>query len=419
MDNVWIKRRRAKRGAKLKVLSINTSNFGSTGNIMLRLQECCKSNGMKMLVAFPKSRSNMKKRVANSIYIGSILSRNIHLQLSNLTGYNGTFSYFSTLIFLRKVKKYKPDIIHLHNLHNCYINLPMLFNYIKKNNIPVVWTLHDCWAFTGQCPHFTMAKCDKWKTGCYSCPQYNEYPSSLVDRTKTMWKLKKKWFTGVQNMTIVTPSQWLADLVKESFLKEYPVKVINNGIDLSIFKPTESDFRKKHGIAENQKMLLGVSFGWGVRKGLDVFIELSERLDSEEYQIVLVGTDDNVDKQLPSNIISIHRTQDQKELAEIYTAADVFVNPTREEVLGMVNIESLACGTPVITFNSGGSPECIDKFCGVVVECDDVDAMEQAVKRLCLNDVYNETLCIERAKHFNNIMRFKEYVSLYDTVVGG
>ena len=396
----------------MKVLSINTSNFGSTGNIMLRLQECCKSNGMKMLVAFPKSRSNMKKRVANSIYIGSILSRNIHLQLSNLTGYNGTFSYFSTLNFLRKVKKYNPDIIHLHNLHNGYINLPLLFKYIKKNNIPTVWTLHDCWSFTGQCPHFTLAKCDKWKNGCYDCTQYREYPESLVDRTKTMWKLKKKWFTGVKNMTIVTPSQWLADLVKESYLGEYPVKVINNGIDLNVFKPTKNNIKEKYGI-ENKYIVLGISFGWGYKKGLDVFIELSKQL-GESYQIVLVGTDVSVDEQLPKNIISVHRTQDQQELAELYTAADVFVNPTREEVLGLVNIEALACGTPVVTFKTGGCPEIVDASCGSVVGCDDVDALEGEIKRICEMKPYSTVACLEKARAFDKQDRFKEYIELYE-----
>ena len=414
MDNVWIKRRRAKRGAKLKVLSINTSNFGSTGNIMLQLQECCKSNGMKMLVAFPKSRSNMKKRVANSIYIGSILSRNIHLQLSNLTGYNGTFSYFSTLNFLRKVKKYNPDIIHLHNLHNGYINLPLLFTYIKKNNIPTVWTLHDCWSFTGQCPHFTLAKCDKWKNGCYDCTQYREYPESLVDRTKTMWKLKKKWFTGVKNMTIVTPSQWLADLVKESFLGKYPIKVINNGIDLNVFKPAKNNFKEKYGI-ENKHIVLGVSFGWGYRKGLDVFIELSKQL-GESYQLVLVGTDVSVDKQLPKNIISIHRTQDQKELAELYTAADVFVNPTREENYPTVNMEALACGTPIVTFKTGGSPEILDNTCGVVVDCEDTSSMKKAIIDICENGIFTEDACLRRSRSFKARVLFDEYIDLYNTI---
>ena len=399
----------------MRILSINTANFGSTGNIMLQLQECCKSNEMQMLVAFPKSRSNMKKKVADSIYIGSILSRNMHLQLSNLTGYNGTFSYFSTLFFLRKVKKYNPDIIHLHNLHNGYINLFLLFKYIKRTNVPVVWTLHDCWSFTGQCPHFTLAKCDKWKSGCYACTQYREYPKSLVDRTKIMWKLKKKWFTGVKNMTIVTPSQWLAKLVKESFLEEYPIRVINNGIDLNVFKPTKNSFKEKYGI-ENKHIVLGVSFGWGYKKGLDVFIELSKQL-GESYQIVLVGTDISLDEQLPPNIISVHRTQNQQELAELYTAADVFVNPTREENYPTVNMESLACGTPIISFRTGGSSEIFDEDCGLVTESNDVDFVKKAIIYVCEGKPFSPESCLERAKAFDKRDRYDEYIELYKSII--
>lgn len=220
-------------------------------------------------------------------------------------------------------------------------------------------------------------------------------------------------------MTIVTPSQWLAGLVKESYLKEYPVNVIYNGIDLTVFKPTESNFRERYGIPAEKKILLGVAFGWGKRKGLDVFMELANRLDKETYQIILVGTDDAVDTQLSESIISIHRTQDQRELAEIYTAADLFVNPTREEVLGLVNVEALACGTPVITFKSGGSPECIDETCGSVVDCDDIDAMEKEIVRICDWKPYGMEACLERAQSFDMNQRFQDYVSLYDTVVGG
>ena len=201
----------------MKILEINSTNFGSTGNIMLQLSEIMNKKGINVLVSCPLCRDNLKKKVDNQIFIGNRITRNLHLRLSYITGFNGSFSRLSTWIFLRKVNRFKPDIIHLHNLHNCYINLPMLFNYIKKKNIRVIWTLHDCWSFTGQCPYFTLAKCDKWKNGCYDCPQIHEYPGALIDRTKTMWKMKKKWFTGVKDMTIVTPSQWLADMVSESF----------------------------------------------------------------------------------------------------------------------------------------------------------------------------------------------------------
>ena len=221
-------------------------------------------------------------------------------------------------------------------------------------------------------------------------------------------------------MTIVTPSQWLADLVKESFLKEYPVKVIHNGIDLEVFKPTSSDFRERYGIPAEKSVLLGVAFGWGVRKGLDVFVELARRLDPEKYQIVLVGTDEKTDKLLPENIISIHRTQNQTELAEIYTAADLFVNPTREENYPTVNMESIACGTPVLTFRTGGSPEILTEKTGSVVPCDDIDALEQEIRRICIEKPFSQADCLEHAKSFDMHQRFEEYVKLYEEKsVGG
>ena len=220
-------------------------------------------------------------------------------------------------------------------------------------------------------------------------------------------------FQGL-DLTIITPSQWLANLVKYSFLKDYPVKVINNGIDLSVFKPTENSFREKNGLT-GKKIVLGVAFGWGVRKGLDAFIELEKRLP-DDYQIVLVGTDDNVDKRLPAKIISIHHTQNQKELAEIYTAADVFANPTREENYPTVNMESIACGTPVVTFRTGGSPEILDETCGSAVDCDDVDALEIEIRRICEEKPYSVEACLAWSKNFDKNSRFEEYMKLYKEV---
>ncbi len=402
----------------MKIVEINATNFGSTGKIMLQIAEVARSAGNQVWCCYPEARDNLRTKVDNAVLIGSRLSRNIHVRLSELTGLNGCFSFFATKKLIKRLKTIQPDIIHLHNLHNCYVNLSLLFGYIKKSKVNVVWTLHDCWAFTGHCPYFDIVKCDKWQTGCRKCPQYKEYPVSLVDNSARMYFLKKKWFTGVENLTIVTPSEWLAGLVKRSFLKDYPVKVINNGIDPDVFKPTPSDFRKKYGIAENKFILLGVAFAWGERKGLNVFIELAERLKGEEFQIVLVGTDDNVDKLLPENVVSIHRTRNQTELAEIYTAADLFVNPTREEVLGMVNIEAQACGTPVVTFDSGGSPECIDDFSGCVVPRDDIDMAEREIRRICRERPYSEKNCRNRSKNFNKDDKFKEYVDLYNGLNG-
>ena len=395
-----------------KIIEINTCDYGSTGNIMKQIAWHICQLGHESIIAVPAGRHNPKKEKKDYLWIGNRFSEDSHIILGYLTGFQGCFSVFSTLRFVAKLKKINPDVIHLHNLHKCYINLPILFHYIKKNNVEVVWTLHDCWAFTGQCPHFTMTKCEKWKTGCHDCPSYRRYPESMVDRTKTMWGLKKKWFTGVQNMTIVAPSQWLADLVKQSFLKEYPVKVIHNGIDLSVFRPTPSDFREKYHIPEEKFVLLGVAFGWGKRKGLDVFVELSRRLDPEKYQIVLVGTDDAVDKTLPKNILSIHRTQNQQELAEVYTAADLFVNPTREDNYPTVNMEAIACGTPVLTFRTGGSPEIVDEDTGAVVDCDDVDAMVKQIITIQEVNPFSSKACLEHAKQFDKDLRFEEYIQL-------
>ncbi len=396
----------------MKVVQINGGVFGSTGKIMFGISDLAKEHGIEVKCYSPITSTN-KNREPDREYekIGSYNRRRLHVMSSRITGYNGCFAGRETAKLLKSISKFSPDVIHLHNLHDSYINLPMLFKYIKKHNIPVVWTLHDCWSFTGHCTHFTIAKCDKWKTGCKRCPQFREYPVSLFDNSKKMYKLKMSWFTGIKNMTIVTPSMWLADLVKLSYLSEYDVKVINNGLDLSLFKPCESDFRERYGLRD-KKVLLGVSFGWGNKKGLDVFIELARRLD-DSYKIVLVGTDDNTDAKLPENIISIHRTQDQRELAEIYTAADLFVNPTREEVLGMVNIEALACGTPVLTFRTGGSPETVDDSCGRVVDSDDIDSMESAVREICLDNPFDRDACIRKAEQFAAEKCFLNYINVY------
>lgn len=400
----------------MKIVSINTVFFGSTGKIMLGINELAERNGHETM-SVSGYVLNEKNPPENAVVIGGFLSKAIHKTLAKLTGCQGCFSYFATKTAIRKIKKFVPDVIHLHNLHAWFTNLPLLFKYIKKNNIKVIWTLHDCWTFTGHCPHFEYAKCDKWKNGCKGCVQYKEYPSAFVDKASKMYKLKNKWFTGVKDLTIVTPSEWLANKVRQSLLSEYPVKVINNGVDSEIFAPTESDFRKRYSISENKKIVLGVAFGWGVKKGLDVFCMLSERLDKERYQIVMVGTDDNMDKLLPESIISIHRTQNQKELAEIYTAADVFINPTREDTFPTVNMESLACGTPVVTFNTGGSPEIIDETCGVVTDDNSAEAMASEIIRICEDKSFSAEACIKRAQSFDMNNRLSEYIKLYEELL--
>ena len=398
----------------MKVVQINsTCGVGSTGKICISISEMLTKENIENYIVYSSEKSDypLGYKCANKPYI------KFQALKSRIFGNNGFNSKKITRKTISFLKKIHPDIVHLHNLHSHNINLTQLFSFLKKENIRVIWTMHDCWAFTGYCPHFTFIACNQWTSACISCPQYKT-TSWFFDRSRGMYKRKKTAETGVKNLTIVTPSQWLADLVKQSFLKDYPIKVIHNGIDLTVFKPTPSDFRKKYGIPENKFILLGVAFGWGVRKGLDVFIELAHRLDKEKFQIVLVGTDNNVDKQLPQEIISIHRTQNQAELAEIYTAADLFVNPTREEVLGLVNIEANACGTPVVTFRTGGSPECISEKTGSVTGYNDIDALQKEIERICETKPFSKEDCITRAKEFDENVRFKEYLELYKTVNG-
>lgn len=406
----------------MRIVQINGGAKGSTGKIMMGIAEVARQQGHEVMCASPITTTNRDAGKDCGYYrIGTFNSRRINVALARITGFNGCFAWIETYKLLKKINEFKPDIIHLHNLHDSYINLPMLFSYIKEHKVPVVWTLHDCWSFTGQCPHFTMVKCSKWKTGCNSCPQYKEYPSSLYDNTKKMWKLKKKWFTGIENMAIVTPSQWLANLVKESYLKEYPVKVINNGIDLLVFKPTPYD-----GLnnilnctkTDNRYVILGVAFDWGRRKGLDVFIKLSQSLPTDLYRIVLIGTNDYIDSQLPKDIVSIHRTQDQHQLAEIYTMSDVFVIPTREENYPTVNLEALSCGTPVITFNTGGSSEMLDEETGIIVDVDDVEAIKRAIEDVCeKKKCSNRDYIVKYSKKFDMRNKFTEYIKLYSDII--
>ena len=392
----------------MKILQINAvSGQGSTGKICESISEllCAEGIDNKILFASHKTHYPYSVKYAGDNYI------KVQALKSRVLGNYGFNSHLATYKLISEIKKFAPDIVHLHNLHGHNVNLPILFNFLKKNNLKTIWTFHDCWAFTAYCSYFTLVKCEQWKKRCKHCPQLKGV-SWFFDKSTHIYNKKKELFSGL-NLTIVTPSEWLAGLVKQSFLKDYPVKVINNGIDLNVFKPTESDFRKKYNIPEEKFILLGVAFGWGKRKGLDVFIDLQKRLDNAKYQIVLVGTDDNVDKQLPRDIISIHRTQNQTELAEIYTAADLFVNPTREENYPTVNMESIACGTPVITFRTGWSPEIPIEKTGMVVDCDDVEAMQNGIEEICEKHLFSSEDCIAQAQSFDMTKRFQEYIDLY------
>ena len=396
----------------MKVIQINTVfKKGSTGKIAYQIQQESYKNDILNIVAYRYAEENQNEE--NTYCISTWLDCHIHNRIARYTKKIGAYSKVRTRKFIKYLKEQKPDIVHIHNIHGAYINISVLFSYLKKSRIKTVWTLHDCWAFTGNCPHFDMVKCSEWKNDCIGCKQYVSVFGG--EQSAYNLKLKKQLYGDMENLTLVTPSKWLADKVKQSFIGRHPSVIIYNGIDLNVFKPTASDFRETHGIGE-KFLILGVAFDWGPKKGLDVFIELANRLDPEKYQIVLVGTNDAIDNQLPKSILSVHRTHSQIELAKIYTAADLFVNPTREEMFGLVNVEALACGTPGVTFNTGGSPECYDAACGSVVECDDITGLEKEIIRICRDKPYTKDNCVKRAKMFDMNDRFREYIELYKSI---
>lgn len=394
----------------MRVMQINATVLSSTGGICRGLAEEMNAHGIKNRIVY--SQGELEENELDLLRLGDLSYLKRQAVRSHIFGNFGFNSKKLTKKLMEAIEDYQPDIVHLHNIHTHNCHMTMLFEYFKQRRQRLVWTFHDCWPFTAYCPHFTICGCEQWKTGCRKCPQYKDY-SLFFDRSRELYQKKKDLAEGL-DLTIVTPSDWLAEIVRQSFFGSYPIITVHNGIDTSVFRPTESSFREDHGISPKQKMILGVAFGWGYKKGLDVFCRLAELLDGDRYRIVLVGVDDSVKGTLPPHITAIARTADQKELAAIYTAADIFVNPTREEVLGLVNIEANACGTPVVTFDAGGSPECIDETSGAVVPCDDTDALVKRIEELCSVNPKAEEDCIRRAALFDQHKTYRDYISIYE-----
>lgn len=401
----------------MKILQLNSVyGYGSTGRIVQAINNVILENGHEGYVAYGRSMATKFSTDKNVIRIGNNFDNYSHYAKSQIFDQHGYGSRRATENFVEKVEEINPDIIHLHNIHGYYINIEVFFEYLKKTQKPVIWTFHDCWNFTGHCAHYDYVKCDKWKSACSHCPQKRTYPRSLIiDNSYNNYLRKKELFTGINLVRIVTPSKWLKNEVASSFFGNFPITVIYNGIDLDIFRPRESGFREDMGLKE-KFVVLGVANVWSERKGLSVFVEMANRL-ADEYSIVLVGLSQKQTKGLPTNIVGIERTNDAIELAQIYTAADVFVNPTLEDNFPTINIEALACGIPVITFNTGGSPESLNKECGIVVEKGNYEALLVAVKEYYINRP-NALTCRERAKIYEKNLKYMEYIRLYETIYG-
>ena len=398
----------------MKLLQINESaNFGSHGKIAEAIGQLVKTKGGESIIAYGRSKKNSSSQL---LKIGNKKDINTHGVLTRILDYHGLGSKDATKQFIKKANEYSPDIIHLHNIHGYYLNYPLLFKWLKEINKPVVWTLHDCWAWTGHCAYYTFNHCNKWQTGCHNCPGLKSYPKSLLDGSKRNYRLKKDTFLGINNMVLVPVSDWLDNELSLSFLKGYRRKVIHNGININIFKPTaERSILKQLGI-NNKKIVLGVANIWEKRKGLDEFINLRQILDSS-YQIILVGLSEKQIKSLPYGITGLTRTNNVEELVQLYSSADVFANPTLEDNFPTTNLEALACGTPVITYQTGGSPEAIDEKTGITVRYQDLTALKEAIVSTCQNKPFLEIDCRIRAeKLFNQDMAFTKYIDLYENL---
>lgn len=395
----------------MKVLQINIFGNLSTGRIASDISKVLTSQGHDSVVAF--ARNSIREDVKH-IRIGTQLDVLVHGVMARLTDRAGFFSSAATQKLVQQIEKYKPDIVHLHNLHGYYLNIEILFDYLKKKQIPIVWTLHDCWPYTGHCCYYSVANCAKWQSGCDNCPSKKSYPASLLmDQSRRNYADKKKIFSGA-NMVLVPVSYWLGDEVRKSFLKDYPIHVIQNGVDLNVFKPTANQIKEKYGI--RNKLILAVSSSWhDPRKGLADLVKLSERID-RSYQLMIVGIEDKESKSLPSSIICLNRTDSVEELAQIYSAADVFVNASVEETFGLPTVEAMACGTPVIVYRATAIPEVVTDATGFVVEPHDIDGI---VERLPLCEALDKNEIVQHAQQYSKECMMDEYLHVYKKQIEG
>ncbi len=394
-----------------KILQINiTANWGSHGKITEEIGRLAIKEGWDSYVAYGRYANPSMSQL---IHIGSIWDERLHGIKSMLFDSQGLASVSATKKLISEIEIIRPDLIHLHNIHGYYINYPILFDFLKMYDKPVVWTLHDCWSFTGHCTHFEYNGCFKWKTGCYDCQFKRVYPSSfLFEKSKRNYELKKKLFTSLSNLTLVPVSNWLGSYLKDSFLRDNKIQVIHNGVNIDTFHPMEI----KH--EENHFEILGVASNWKMRKGLPDFFELRKSLPSN-YHITLIGLSSKEIGSLPDGITGVERTNNVEELVHYYNKADVLVNPTYEDNFPTINLEALACGTPVITYRTGGSPEAIDDNAGLIIDQGNVKALAGGVKRICTDPNKHERkkYCRERAERlYNQNDCYMAYLSLYKTL---
>ena len=396
---------------RMKLIQINTVCNTSTGKIMEDIQREAIRQGYNTLSLV--GRRKPFRDLPCEKY-GNFVSFWYHVVINTLFDRQGYGSWFVTRNLIERIRREDPDIIHLHNLHGYYLNLPMLFRYLHEEYTGrIFWTFHDCWPFTGHCPYFTMVNCHRWKKECHHCPNKSNYPVSLfLDASRKNYADKKRMFLGFDQLTILVPSKWMENLVSDSFMQQYPVKVIPNGINLEVFSYTENPkLYAKYHIPQNKKILLGVANVWDTRKGLKDFLALSKQL-SEDYRIVLVGLSSAQIKKLPKNIIGIQRTKSQKELAALYSMAEIFINPSREESFSLVTVEAFACGTPVIVLDTSAVKELVTQDNGLVITDTHVKTYLDAIGKIEAWKLNGEGVA-RTAQKYNNRVVMERIVNLY------
>ena len=396
------------------VIRVNTS----TGRIMQEIGELAMQNGWECHIAYSKGRDGIRECRSDIVPVGNKWSTAWHGIETRLFDRHGLASSHATRQFVRKIEEICPDVVHIHNIHGYFLNYQILFDYLSKAGIPVVWTVHDCWLYTGHCYYYSFAGCDRWQTGCHHCPQKKEFPTSLFcDRSRRNFEDKKAAFTSMplDRMTIVPVSEWIRNEMRRSFLNAYPFRVIHNGINTDIFNVYDDrQVRKTFGLG-NRHILLGVASIWSREKGLDDFIRMAGMLNEDEV-VVLVGIKPEDRKRLPDNVVGIARTENIRQLAELYAAADVFVNPTWQDNYPTVNMEAIACGTPVVTYRTGGSVEVITPATGMIVEQGNLNELLKSIREIESKGKasYQEACRKYALLNFKKEDRYMEYLRLYE-----
>jgi len=396
----------------VKLFQVNVAaNWGSHGRIAEEIGNLVQEKGWESCIAYGRYANHSRSKL---LRIGNPWNVFIHGVKSLFLDNHGLNSVGATKRLIYNIEQYSPSLIHLHNIHGYYLNYPLLFDYLAGCGVPVVWTLHDCWPFTGHCSHPIYAHCEKWVMGCRHCAALSSYPRSLFfDRSESNYMTKKDYFNRVNNLTIVSVSRWLDEMVEHSFLNNHRHVFIYNGVDCDIFNP------QFHMRKQDEFLVLGVANVWYAQKGLNVFFEIRKMLP-ENYHILLVGLSNRQIRNLPKGIEGIHRTDNVTQLVDLYSRADVFVNPSLAETFGLTTVEALSCGTPAVVYNTSACPELVTEDTGRVVPLDNISAMAEAIIQLCNNN--NQTdmriSCRERAvKYFNKNDRYQEYLDLYNSLL--